>query len=599
MKSNALLAALLVLGLLYGCGNNNANGPAASNSSAREPFDKLLQQYYEESLQVFPLNATANGDHRYDDRFPNDNSTSYRALEKSFFTKYLDSLKSYDTSKLSKGDLLSYKVLKYDLELQREALSYKAFNDMPINQIFSQTLVFPQLGSAESFQPFETVKDYENFLKRIDGFTVWCDTAISNMRTGMKQGYVLPKALVVKIIPQMKSFVDVRADKSVFYGPVRKFPKTFTDAQKSDLTNKYTIAITGQIIPSYRKLENFLSKEYLPAARNTSGIGALPGGDQLYKFALKSFTTTAISPDSVFNLGLKEVARIRTRMDSIRQATGFKGDLAAFLTYVRTDKKFTPFHSDKEILDEYQKIYATEKPRLPSYFGKLPKTRFEIRKTEDFRAASAAFGEYNQGTADGKRPGIFYTAILDPAKYSSITMETLFMHEAIPGHHFQISLQNENTSLPMFRRYYGNSAFVEGWALYAESLGNVLGEYKDPYELLGHLGDEIHRAIRLVVDAGMHSKGWTRERAIKYMLDNEPTSTHEAEAEIERYMAAPGQAVSYKVGALTIQALREKYRKSLGDKFRISDFHDAVLGSGALPLQIFIENMDSWAASVR
>ncbi len=557
-------------------------------------FHKMLQAYYEDQEKLFPVNATYNGDNRYNDQFPVDISASYQQKLKSFYTQYIDSLKNYEKASLPHTDQVSYSILDFDLRNSLEGLKYKAFTEMPINQIFSTVLIFGQLGEGNSAQPFKTVKDYTNFLSRIDGYSLWCDTAISNMRKGMVDGNVLPKPLVEKMIPQMQEFTGKDPKKSLFYSPILHIPKDFSSLEKDSLAKVYEQSIRIKIIPTYTKLYTFLKNEYLPKARKTSGIGALTDGKAMYDFCIQNFTTTHLSSDSIFNLGLREVSRIRKGIDSVRGVVGFKGNYAEFLKSLKTEPKIFPFKKDQEVLDRFQKIYDTEKPAISKLFGKTPKTRFEIRKTEAFRAKSAS-SEYNPGTPDGKRPGIFYTPILDPTQYSSLTMESLFLHEAIPGHHFQISLQNENTSLPMFRRFYGNSAYQEGWALYSESLGKELGVYTDPYMLLGNLADDMHRAIRLVVDAGMHVKGWTREKAIAFALDNEPTTVDATVAEIERYMAAPGQALSYKIGALKIRSLRDKYQKLLGVKFNIAKFHDAILSDGCLPLQVLEENMDQWA----
>lgn len=604
MKRLSITGVKIVFGffILFQFFFNSCNSPAnkqsqnSGNQADTASFHKMLQAYYEDNEKISPISATFNGDNRYNDQFPNDISEAYIKKEKDFYQQYLDSLSHYNKSKLPNNDQVSYEVLDFDLKNSLESTKFKEVEYLPINQIFSTTLVFAQLGSGQSAQPFKTFKDYTNFLSRIKGFRIWCDTAIGNMRKGMAEGYVLPKSLVVKIIPEMRSFTGADLKKNLFFGPINLFSKEFSSAQKDSLSKAYLEAVKNEIIPSYTRLYNFFKNEYLPKARLTSGVGALPGGKEFYAFSIHNFSTTDIPADSIFNLGLKEVARIHKGIDSIKNVLGFKGTYAEFLKSIQKDPKVFPFKTDKEILDAFQKIYDKEKPYLKNLFGKTPKTRFEIRKTEEFRAKSAS-SEYNPGTPDGKRPGIFYTPILDPKTYSSYGMETLFLHEAIPGHHFQISLQNENTNLPLFRRFYGNSAFAEGWALYAESLGKELGEYTDPYMLLGHLGDDMHRAVRLVVDPGLHSKGWTREKAIAYMMENEPISEQGATAEIERYMAAPGQAVSYKIGALKIRELRNKYQKMLGAKFSISKFHDAVLGDGCLPLTVLEENMDRWALS--
>jgi uncharacterized protein (DUF885 family) len=383
--------------------------------------------------------------------------------------------------------------------------------------------------------------------------------------------------------------------KSLFYGPIANLPAGFSDADKKRITDSYTKAINEQIIPSFKKLAAFLQDEYLPKARTTTGISALPGGDKYYNFLIRQQTTTDKTPDEIYNTGLAEVKRIRTEMERIKNETGFTGDLKAFFNYLKTDKKFTPYKTPAEILAAFDSIHKRMEPNLQKMFGRTPKTAFEIRQTEAFRAASAS-AEYAQGSADGTRPGIFYIPILDATTFNSTGgMESLFLHEAIPGHHYQISLQQENEKLPRFRRFGGNNAYAEGWALYCESLGKELGLYTDPYQHMGALGDEIHRAIRLVVDVGMHTKNMTREEAIQYMMENEQISEEGAIAEIERYMVIPAQALGYKIGALKIRELRTKYEQQLGADFKISSFHDAVLKDGNMPLNVLEKKMDAWA----
>jgi uncharacterized protein (DUF885 family) len=398
------------------------------------------------------------------------------------------------------------------------------------------------------------------------------------------------------MIPQMQSMVSADPKQSLFYGPISLLPASFSDADKKRLTDAYTKAISEQITPSFKKMGDFLQNEYLPKSRTTTGISGIPAGDKYYSYLIRQQTTTNKTPDEIYNTGLSEVKRIRTEMERIKNEAGFTGDLRSFFTYLKTDKKFTPYKTPKEVLNAFENIHKTMEPNLQKLFGHTPKTPFEIRQTEAFRAASAS-AEYNQGSADGTRPGIFYIPIMDATTFNITSgMESLFLHEAIPGHHYQISLQQENEKLPRFRRYGGNNAYVEGWALYCESLGKELGLFTDPYQYMGALGDEIHRAIRLVVDVGMHAKGMTREEAIKYMTDNEQLSEEGAVAEIERYMVIPAQALGYKIGALKIRELRTRYEQQLGKDFSIAAFHDAVLKDGALPLDVLERKMDDWAA---
>jgi len=561
-------------------------------------FNELCDAYYEEGLKLFPIGATYAGDTRYNDLLPNDGSVAFQQEVKAYYTKYLDSLKHYDRNVLEVNDQLSYDVLKDQAEISLEGLKFH-LEYFPFNQMFSLPLTIGQLGSGTGAQPFKTVKDYEDWLKRISAFTVWADTAIGNFRKGMQAGMVFPKSLVVKTYPQMYSMVVTDPTKSIFYGPVARMPKDFSAADKSRFTEAYKRAILTQIVPAYKKLGDFLKNDYLPKARVTDGISSLPGGTEIYAYLVKQQTTTLKKPEEIYQTGLQEVARIKGQMDSIKNQVGFKGDLKAFFEYMKTDPKFMPYHTPKEVLDAFENIHKRMEPQLKSMFKNAPKTPFEIRQTEAFRAASAS-AEYNQGSADGKRPGIFYVPILDAKKFNTTSgMESLFLHEAIPGHHYQISLTQENTNLPKFRRFGIHNAYVEGWALYCESLGKELGLYADPYQHMGALGDEMHRAVRLVVDVAIHTKNMSREQAIKYMMDNEAITEEGATAEIERYMAIPAQALGYKTGAMKIRELRTRYEKELGPKFKLAEFHEQVLKDGSLPLSVFENKMNTWAASIK
>jgi len=584
------------LGILLAaaCAFASCKQPATSPSGNNADLGKLFNNYYEKRLKLYPLEATSIGDPRYNDLLPNDGSAAVLKEQHDFYVAYLDSLNNFKRDNLNDEDKLSYDIFKYEMQINIDYFKYH-FEYMPFNQFFALPLTIGQYGSGTGAQPFKTVKDYDDWLKRLNAFSVWADTAIANFNKGIKAGVVLPKALVVKMIPQMQAMQVNDPTKSLFYGPVNLFPKNFSDADKKRLTDAYRKEIVEVVVPTYRKLGDYLQHDYLPHARSTSGFSALPNGLAMYKYLVKQQTTTDKTPDEIYQLGLREVARIRGKMDSIKNKVGFKGDLKAFFEYMKNDPKFTPYKTPKDVLDAFENIHQRMQPNLKKMFNHVPKTPFEIRQTEAFRAASAS-AEYNQGSADGKRPGIFYVPILDATKFNTTSgMESLFLHEAIPGHHYQISLAQENTSLPKFRRFASDNAFVEGWALYCESLGKELGLFQDPYQHMGALGDEIHRAIRLVVDVAIHTKGMTREQAIKYMMDNEQINEQGATAEIERYMAIPGQALGYKIGALKFRELRDKYQKELGSKFKLADFHDEILREGSMPLNVLEKHMDEWA----
>lgn len=590
MKTPLLLIALFLCLLV---GTQVAFGQTPAPSSAG--FQSLINGYYEDCLKLNPTAASFRGDYRYNDQLENSLSQPYREQMQRLYTRYLDGLKAYDEKQLSERDKLSLQIFRYDLTTNLAAMEFPTYLT-PMSQMFGFHILFSLLGSGSSAHPFKSVKDYDDFLKRINGFVAQTDTAIANMRMGMVQNYMQPKVVIGKVLPQLKAMLVDDVTKSVFYKPVQTMPATFSAEDKQRLTTAYTTAITEQIIPAYSRLHTFLQNEYLPRCRETVGLNVMANGKAQYAYLVKSSTTTNMTPDEVHTLGLSEVKRIRQAIEGIRQQVGFTGDLKAFYAYVDTDPKFFPYKTDEAVLAGFQMIYQTMKPQLPSLFNMVPKTAFEIRPIEKYRAASSP-AHYWPGTPDGSRPGVFYFPVLDAAKFSYWGMEDLFLHEAIPGHHYQISLQNENTALPAFQKIGNYGAYTEGWGLYAESLGKALGLYTDPFQMLGRYQGEIHRAIRLVVDTGIHQKGWTREQAIQYSLANEPIGEAEAIQEVERYIAWPGQAVSYKIGELKIRTIRQKAEKALGNRFDIRAFHDQVLKDGPMPLAIFEAKMDSWIKS--
>jgi uncharacterized protein (DUF885 family) len=555
-------------------------------------LNKLLDNYYEERLQYFPMEATAIADNRYNDTLPVDISDSYREKLKGFYKKYIDEISKIDTASLSKQERLSYDVFKREMSIQLEGLNFRD-NLMPINQFWGMHLTFALLGSGSGNQPFKTVKDYDDFLKRISDFSEWVDTAIANLQTGIKEGYVQPKVLMERVLPQLKDIVVTDPEKSVFYGPIKNIPKTFSQQDKDRLTESYKKAIMNEVVASYSQLHDFIKNEYLPHCRATVGITEVPQGKEYYNYLARVWTTTDLTPDEIFEIGQQEVARLRGAMEGIMKETGFKGNLKEFFHFIHTDKKFFPFQADSQVINMFRSYEVKMQPKLAEYFNLVPKAKFEVRQTEKFREVSAS-AEYNQSAPDGSRPGIFYVPVIDPKKYNVVGMEDLFLHEAIPGHHYQTSIQQENDSLPKFRRFGWFGAYGEGWALYTESLGKELGLYTDPYQYFGSLSEEMHRAIRLVVDVGMHLKGWTRERAIQFSLDNEMESEADITAEVERYIAIPAQALAYKIGQMKIIELRKRAEQKLGDKFSLRSFHDEVLEDGCLPLDIFERKMDRW-----
>lgn len=558
-------------------------------------FDAMLERYYEEYLALYPIEAATYGDSdpRYEAVWPNDISAEHRARVAAMCARYLDELAGYERATLTPSRQLSYDTLKWSLTARRD-LGTQIFHLLPVNQFSSPTLTFAQLGSGQSVHPFRTGQDYRNFISRAEGFSRWVDTAIANMREGMGRGIVQPRILLERVLPQLEPLMADDPAGNILFGPLATLPADLTAGEKSLLAADYEAAIRGIMIPAYARLHAFIKDEYLPHGRATAGIGALPGGPAAYASAVRWQTTTDLTPDQIHETGLREVARIRGEMDQVRRQVGFEGPLPEFLTYMATDPRFTPFRTDEEILAAYRAIEGRIMAQVPEFFGHVPRMKFEVRATEKFRVATASH-EYSPGTPDGMRPGVFYVPIVTPQSYPSPRMENLFLHEAIPGHHFQLGLTLENTALPRFRRYEANNAYVEGWALYTERLGRELGLYSDPYQYFGMLLGDMQRAVRLVVDTGLHAKGWSREQALAFAAENEGGQPAAHVAKIERYMAAPGQALGYKIGQLKILDLRAAAERQLGDRFDIRAFHDAVLMEGALPLAVLETRLRQWA----
>lgn len=569
----------------------------AQQSPNNVAFNTLLNDYYEEGLKLNPIAATAAGDPRYNDLLPNSISVSHLQKVHEYNTKYQKLLGAFKKASLSSFDKISFDIITLQT---KQALAREKFHleYMPFTQFDGLPGTFPSLGSGKDLQPFKTVKDYDNWLKRVDAFAVWVDTAISNFNKGIAMGMVLPRALVVKMIPQMESQTVADTGKNIFYGPLKNMPADFSGDQRAATRLAYQNAITNIIIPSYRKLTDYLKNVYLPKARITSGINDLPNGAAMYQFQIEEFTTTNKTPEEIYQTGLNEVERITKEIEVLKTKIGFSGSMEDFFNYALKDKQFFPFKTDEEILDSYRAILPKIEPHLKKLFNIVPKTKFEVRSIEKFKAATSA-ANYQRGTEDGSRPGYFNVPIIDAATFNKLGMENLFIHEAIPGHHFQLSLQQENPTSPKIRKFAGYSVFSEGWALYTESLGEELGLYTDPYQKLAAYKSELFRAIRLVTDVGMHTGKMTREESIKYMMEKGGRAEQRSISETERYMGRAGQALSYKIGEMKIKELKGRYQQQLGEKFNIKSFHDAILLGGSMPLSVFETYMDEWAKKQR
>lgn len=587
--ASAMLAAVLVLSA---CGGEEQVANEEPVVDASTALHALFDEHFERGLEMNPIRATFIGDYRYNDRLANSLSPEYRAADQAMDEEFLARLLEIDREQLGYQDQLSYDLFAINREESLEGNQFP-FYLQPMNQFRSIATFFVQLGSGKGAHPFKTVKDYDDFLSRAADFSVYIDQAILNMQDGMREGVVQPRILMEKLVPQLESQLVDSAEDSSFYAPVRNMPEDFSDQDRERLTAAYKETISDTIIPAYERLTNFIGDEYLSAARDTVGLYALPNGEEWYAYMVRVRTTTDMTPDEIHQIGLDEVARIHGEMRKVMDEVGFEGGLQDFFDFVNTDEQFF-FDEAEQLIQGYRDMSDHISELSKSLFEVYPKTAFEVRRVEPFRERSAAGGSYQAGTADGERPGIFYANAYDIKARGKWAMESLFLHEAIPGHHFQIMIQRENEDLPDFRRYGGFTAFSEGWGLYAESLGKEIGVFTDPYQYFGGLNAELWRAIRLVVDTGIHSKEWTRQQVLDYMYANSAVVEARAVAEAERFMAIPGQALAYKVGQLKIREIRSNAEARLGDKFDIKAFHTEVLKDGAMPLSMLEAKIDRW-----
>ena len=565
---------------------------AVSSRQAKQQLQVVADQYYDALARFEPINATESGDNRFDDQLGSAIVPAARAKQFALYRQYQKTLRAISRQQLSQQDQINYDILDYELA---SALSFERFPEylLPLNQMDSMPVTLANYAGGEASQPLVTVKQYDAYLSRLDQLPGWIDQAIANMRTGMQKKIVLPKALIESALPQFRKLVSATPQDSVYYTPVKNLPAAFSDADKARLTQAYTGVISTRLMPALQRLATFMETEYLPAGRTTSGWSALPDGAAWYQARVAASTTTDMQPEQIHAIGLKEVARIQGQYAIVGPKMGYTGPAAGLPVWVSEQAKFRPFKTDQEVLDVYRKLNVLLDTKLPALFTLVPKAPLDLRLEPELSRDTAA-DHYTAPAADGSRPGVFWSVVTDPKLYGDPGMTTLFLHEGKPGHHFHLALVQE-MDLPNFRRFGGNNAFTEGWALYAETLGKEMGLFDDPAQYFGHLNDEMLRAVRLVVDTGLHTKGWTREQTIKYMRD---TLGYDAVArsETERYMAWPGQALGYKIGALKIIELRQRAQAALGDKFSLPKFHEVVLGDGTLPLKLLEAKVDRWIA---
>jgi uncharacterized protein (DUF885 family) len=597
MKHHILL--LSCAALLSPLAAQAQTAPTETAATESQKLSTLFAADDEASLQRNPLSAMFRGDMRYADRFGDFISDAYFANERKAAEANLEALKSIDRDRLNATDKIAYDVFKQNQTDALKGLS-KEIMDLtvvrPLNHFSGFHTFYPTFASGQGAAPFKTVQDYDNNLKRHKEFIILIDRSIDRFRQGMATGVFETKMTITNVIDQLNTQLAQKTEESPYYGPILKFPEGFSDADKARLTSEYRDIVENGLYPANARLRDFLRDSYLPLAREQVGLSAMKGGEGLYQYMIEQTTTLPLKADDIHNLGLSEVARITSGMEAIRTEVGFKGTLPEFFEHLRSDPKFKLASRDA-LTQGYYDIGKIVDGQISTQFKYLPKAPLEIKPYEEFREKYEAGGSYQSGTPDGSRAGTFYFNAYDLPSRTTPGMTTLYLHEGAPGHHFQISIAQENEKLPAFMRFGGNTAYVEGWALYSETLGYDMGLFKDPYQRFGTLSDEMVRAMRLVVDTGLHSKGWTRQQAIDYMLANSDMGKTDATAEVERYIAIPTQALAYKIGALTIMRLKDKAKAQLGKKFDVREFHNQVLNTGALPLTVLEKKIDEWISA--
>jgi len=597
-----VLAGATALVLIAGCASTAPQAPSttippavlalrppAANTNPAQQLQTLLEAEWQRSLRENPENTSILGDHRYDDRWTNASLDAIKASHEADIAA-LQALLEIDRERLNAADQLNLDLFRQELSRVIEAYRYRHFL-MPLNHMAGVQTA----NQVTEILPFQTVKDYQNWLARLRSIGVLIDQNIILLRTGLAEGRTAPKIIMQRVPAQIEKQIVTQPEASPFYAPFKTFPNDIPLDVQAQLRADARDAIRDVVIPSYRRFKDVFVKEYLPGCRDSIAATDLPDGRDDYAFAIRSHTTTNRLPDDIHELGLKEVARIRSEMELVKKSVKFNGDLKAFFRYLRTDKRFF-YRNGDELLASYRVIGKRIDQELPKLFGTLPRQPYGVKPIPAAIAPDTTTAYYQQGAADGTRGGTFYANLYRPGSRPKWEQEALTLHEAVPGHHLQIALQQELGSLPEFRRQAGYTAFVEGWGLYAESLGPDLGLYQDPYSKFGQLTYQMWRAVRLVVDTGMHAKGWSRQQAIDFFKDNTPRTDLDITNEIDRYIAWPGQALAYKIGELKIKELRARAQDKLGEKFDVRAFHDVVLGSGALPLDVLEKHVDAWIA---
>ena len=583
-----LLAAVFGLALPADAQSQGTQGSAGS------ALADVAARYFADKMELDPLNASATlAAPRYEGRLTITIAPAEVARTRALNERVKRELASIDAAALGERDRLTRELLLGEVQLAIDGDAFPA-HLMPIDHYGGVPVLLSMLGSGEQLQPLKTPGDYDNYLKRLQRLPDWNAQAIANMREGVRQGYTVPRALIEKALPTFTKLAEPDFDKSDFSAALKIMPASFKPAERMRITQAYRRAFDEQVQPAMASLLGFLRAEYLSACRSSSGVSALPDGAAYYRHQVRVHTTSDLTPDAIHTLGLHEVARIRSEVAKVQTQMKFDGSPTEFLRWHAEQPRFRPYKSSQQIVDAYVALNQRIAPQLTQWFGRTPKQPLTIRPVPEIQVAAGG-SYYNPPAPDGSRPGTFFVWVDEPGKVNDSIVSSLLLHEGQPGHHFQMSMQQELV-LPDFRKYGWSTAYGEGWALYAETLGREFGLYDDPNQYLGHLKLELMRAVRLVTDTGLHAKGWSREQSIQYMMETEGVSESDARNATERYMALPGQALGYKIGALKFQALRERARASLGDKFSAREFHDLVLSEGIVPLDVLDRLVDAWIA---
>lgn len=595
-----VLFSILAATLIFGCSSQRPRAsaaPAASPHPSSAALARLFADSDRRQMALDPLGALSRGDLRHADQFGDYISPDYVAAMAGRARQDLRQLQRIDRQRLTAKEQTIYDAFQHQAEVElrkRESGAAEILRQLPLDQLFGYHVNFPDMSSGQSLLPFATLADYESGLRRLDGFVTYLDRAREAMVEGIATGHTQAEFVTRKVLGQLEAALERGVDGSPLLQPTRAFPGAIAASDQRRLTHAYRAAIGEKVMPAFERLRDFMQEQYLPASRTDApGLSGMPDGALLYAFLIEQHTSTQLGADEIHTIGLEEVARIRAEMEKIKLEVAFDGTLQDFFAHLRTDPQFTAA-TPEALLQAYENVWTEIEPRMSALFSHLPDSELEIRPVPDALAATAGGAYYYPGTADGARPGVFYVNTSDLPSRTIISSETLFLHEGMPGHHLQGSLALEDGSLPPFLRFAGNTAYVEGWALYAESLGPELGLFTDPYQHFGHLDLEMLRAMRLVVDTGLHAKGWSRQQAVDYMLDNSSLTETVVRADVDRYVVWPAQALAYKLGQLSIRRLRQQAEAALEERFDLAAFHQQVLDTGALPLPILERKITRW-----